>query len=291
MDLHRPERREDALERLAEVSRITFDKTGTLTYGTPEVIEVFSISEKWNENEIYRLTAAAEKLSEHPLGKAVISCWQKEERKEKQLPEAEGFAMVPGKGVSCQLEGKQVIAGNKKLLREAGVVVEETASVEADTWVSRGCTVIYTAINGELAGYLVLSDTVRKESQETIGQLKSLGTKPVLLTGDHESAAAAIAGQLGIQEVHAGCLPEDKLNWIANYQKKGEAVCMIGDGINDAPALKKADVGIAMGLNFLAIILAITGILNPVAGALVHNAGSVVVIINSALLLRWKKKN
>lgn len=224
-------------------------------------------------------------------GKAVISCWQKEERKEKQLPEAEGFAMVPGKGVSCQLEGKQVIAGNKKLLREAGVVVEETVSAEADTWVSRGCTVIYTAINGELAGYLVFSDTVRKESQETTGQLKSLGTEPVLLTGDHESAAAAIAGQLGIQEVHAGCLPEEKLNWIANYQKKGEAVCMIGDGINDAPALKKADVGIAMGLNFLAIILAITGILNPVAGALVHNAGSVVVIINSALLLRWKKKN
>ena len=106
MDLHRPERREDALESLAEVSRITFDKTGTLTYGTPEVIEVFSISEKWNENEIYRLTAAAEKLSEHPLGKAVISCWQKEERKEKQLPEAEGFAMVPGKGISCQVEGK-----------------------------------------------------------------------------------------------------------------------------------------------------------------------------------------
>lgn len=225
-------------------------------------------------------------------GKAVISCWQKEERKEKQLPEAEGFAMVPGKGVSCQVEGKQVLAGNKKLLRKAGVVVEETASAEADTWVSRGCTVIYTAINGELAGYLVLSDTVRKESQETTGQLKSLGTEPVLLTGDHdESAAAAIAGQLGIQEVHAGCLPEEKLNWIANYQKKGEAVCMIGDGINDAPALKKADVGIAMGLNFLAIILAITGILNPVAGALVHNAGSVVVIINSALLLRWKKKN
>ncbi len=165
----------DALERLAKVSRITFDKTGTLTCGTPEVIEAASVSDQWNENEIYRLTAAAEKLSEHPLGKAVVSCWQKEERKEKQLPEAEGFAMVPGKGVSCWLEGKQVLAGNKKLLRKAGIVVEETASAEADTWISRGCTVIYTAINGELAGYLVLSDTVRKESQETIGQLKSLG--------------------------------------------------------------------------------------------------------------------
>lgn len=158
--------------------------------------------------------------------------------------------MVPGKGVSCQLEGKQVIAGNKKLLREAGVVVEETVSAEADTWVSRGCTVIYTAINGELAGYLVFSDTVRKESQETTGQLKSLGTEPVLLTGDHESAAAAIAGQLGIQEVHAGCLPEEKLNWIANYQKKGEAVCMIGDGINDAPGTEKSRCGNCHGPEF-----------------------------------------
>ena len=104
----------DALERLVKVSRITFDKTGTLTCGTPEVIEAASVSDQWNENEIYRLTAAAEKLSEHPLGKAVVSCWQKEERKEKQLPEAEGFAMVPGKGVSCWLEGKQALLWKKR---------------------------------------------------------------------------------------------------------------------------------------------------------------------------------
>ena len=169
-----------------------------------------------------------------------------------------------------------------------------------------------------------------------IRALGTIGVEPVLLTGDGENAAQAIAGQLGIKEFRASCLPEDKLNYIDAYQKKEQSVCMIGDGINDAPALKKADVGIAMGgvgsdiavdaadivlvddkveelphllalskrmmttitlnltfsltLNFIAIILAITGILNPVVGALVHNAGSVLVIINSALLLRWRRK-
>ena len=169
-----------------------------------------------------------------------------------------------------------------------------------------------------------------------IRRIKGLGVQPVLLTGDHENAANTIAQRLGIQEVHAGCLPEDKLEWIGRYQEAGQPVCMIGDGVNDAPALKTANVGIAMGgigsdiavdaadialvddevkelphllalskrmmttikcnlvfsmaLNFLAIILAITGVLNPVVGALVHNAGSVLVIINSAFLLKWRKR-
>ena len=182
---------------------------------------------------------------------------------------------------------------------------------------------------------MALADTLRPDAAETIRAVKGAGVQPVLLTGDHPSAAGHIAGLLDIREVRAGCLPEDKLNWIAETQRQGRAVCMIGDGINDAPALKKAMVGIAMGgvgsdiavdaadmalvgddlrqlphllrlarrmmvtikcnltfsmaLNFAAIALAITGILNPVVGALVHNAGSVVVIVNSALLLRWQK--
>jgi P-type E1-E2 ATPase len=182
----------------------------------------------------------------------------------------------------------------------------------------------------------VLTDTVREEGGRVIASLKHLGVQPVLLTGDHENTARTIAGRLHIEEVHAGCLPEDKLNIIGGYQESGADVCMIGDGINDAPALKKANVGIAMGgvgsdiavdaadivlvddevkelphlfalskrmmstiklnltfsmtLNFLAIILAITGILNPVVGALVHNAGSVLVILNSARLTFAGKK-
>ena len=128
-------------------------------------------------------------------------------------------------------------------------------------------------MKGAFAGFIALSDTLRTESADTIRALSDLAVQPVLLTGDHESAARAIAGQLGIQEVKANCLPQDKLRYIDEYQTAGQPVCMIGDGINDAPALKKAEVGIAL-----------------VVGALVHNAGSVLVIINSALLLNWRNK-
>jgi P-type E1-E2 ATPase len=206
---------------------------------------------------------------------------------------------------------------------------------ESEQYLAQGCIVIYAAVESRIAGYIVLADTMREESASVISNLKRLGVQPVLLTGDNQNTAQTIAGRLGIEDVHANCLPEDKLCLIDDYQRGGADICMIGDGINDAPALKKANVGIAMGgvgsdiavdaadivlvddevkelphlfalskrmmttielnltfsmtLNFLAIALALTGILNPVVGALVHNAGSVLVIINSALLLNWKK--
>ena len=317
----------DALERLAAVTKITFDKTGTLTCGTPKVTAVRSVSD-FTEEEIYSLAAAAEQMSEHPLGKAVVRCYGRK-------PAAcSHFQMSPGEGVTAVVEGKVVKAGNLKLLN--GMMISKELAAGAGAYLNKGSTVIYIVIDEVPAGYLVLSDTLREESKDMIAALGRIGVRPVLLTGDNQHAANAIAGQLGIRDVHAGCLPEDKLDRIAAYQREGNAVCMIGDGINDAPALKMADVGIAMGgigsdiavdaadialvddeirelphllslsrrmmttikvnltfsmgLNFLAIALAITGLLGPVIGALVHNAGSVLVIINSALLLNWKKK-
>ena len=321
----------DALERLSRVKRVAFDKTGTLTYGAPEVVAV-EAAPPFDREMVYRLAAGAEQLSEHPLGKAIARCWGKEHGQ--PLPQPTGFTMLPGRGVSAQVEGRALLAGNPQLLTEHGVPMEETP--EAQRRREEGCTLTYVAVDGQFAGTIALSDTLREESAAMVAQLTGLGVTPVLLTGDHENAARAIAGRLGIGEVRANCLPEDKLTAIGGYQDAGELVCMMGDGINDAPALKKAEVGIAMGgvgsdiavdaadialvddevkelphlialsrrmmttikvnmsfsmgLNFLAIVLAMTGILNPVVGALVHNAGSVLVIANSALLLKWRKK-
>ena len=325
----------DALERLSTVSMIAFDKTGTLTYGIPEVVKVKSYMNEYPEEKLYALTAAAEQRSEHPLGKAIVRCYQKD--KQELLLQSEQFQMLPGRGVLAFVGGEEIIAGNRELLSESDVLLNEVLMKETDSYRSQGCTIIFVAIQRKLAGFLALSDALRPESAGMIQNIDSLGVQPVLLTGDNDQAAQAISQKLQIREVHANCLPEDKLTWIDTYQKKKESICMIGDGINDAPALKKADVGIAMGgvgsdiavdaadialvddevkeiphllalsrrmmttikcnltfsmvLNFLAIILAITGILNPVVGALVHNAGSVLVIINSAILLKWRKRN
>ena len=323
----------DDLERFAKVTKITFDKTGTLTYGTPEVVKVKSLIDGMDDNEIYRLVASAEQLSEHPLGKVVVNCARKSNI---NIVKTENFKMIPGEGVVATVDGKVISAGNAKLLKRGCCSIENTVYEQTEKYLSDGCTVIYIGVNNSLAGYIVLSDTIREESANMIDCIKNTGVTPVLLTGDNENAARTIGEKLHITEIHANCLPEDKLTYIENCRANKEAVCMIGDGINDAPALKKADVGIAMGgvgnviavdaadialvddevkelphllslsgrmmttiklnmafsmgLNFLAIVLAITGILNPVIGALVHNAGSVLVIINSALLLKWKRK-
>ena len=324
----------DALERLAAVKRVAFDKTGTLTYGMPQVTAVQSVNADYTEDMLYAYAASAEQLSEHPLGKAVLRCFGQVSSAGVFPPEQ--FQMLPGRGVSASVNGRKILAGNEGLLSEQGIALPDSVRTEAERHLDKGSTVIYVAADGRLAGYIVLSDTVRGESGRMVSELSSLGVVPVLLTGDHKNAAETIAGKLHINEIHAGCLPEDKLEIIGGYQKRKEPVCMIGDGVNDAPALKRADVGIAMGgvgsdiavdaadialvddevkelphllalskrmmitikcnlsfsmgLNFLAIILAIMGILNPVVGALVHNAGSVLVIINSALLLKWKKR-
>ena len=322
----------DALERLSTVKKIAFDKTGTLTLGNPKVIAVKNVSEQFSEDDVYTFTAAAEQLSEHPLGKAIVDSYRQE--KNAALAPAFDFKMLPGRGVSAVVNHQTILAGNRELLEENHVAISTSDDIEQ--FLKQGCTITYVAIKENFAGYIVLSDTIRPESTDMLDKLEKLGVPSVLLTGDNENAAKNIANQLHIKEIHANCLPEDKLNYIESSQNNSHPVCMIGDGINDAPALKKAFVGIAMGgigsdiavdaadialvddevkelphlislskrmmttikinlvfsmgLNFLAIILAIIGTLNPIIGALVHNAGSVLVIINSALLLKWKKR-
>lgn len=321
----------DALERLAGVSKIAFDKTGTLTYGMPQVTAVWASETAIGKEQLYRLAAAAEASSEHPLGKAVVRGFQ--QLYGTALPRAEQFHMIVGSGVTACIEGRDVRAGNESMMEAAGTVLSKEAKDRAEEYIAQGSTIIYVAVDSAFAGFLALTDTVRRESAAMMQDLTRLGVQPVLLTGDNENAAKAIASQLGIQDVHAQCLPEDKLRHIRDYQNRQERICMIGDGINDAPSLKQSDVGIAMGgigsdiaidaadivlvddevkelphlvalskrmmftikcnltfsmtLNFIAVALAMVGILNPVVGALVHNAGSVIVIVNSAFLLKW----
>lgn len=321
----------DALERLAQVSSIAFDKTGTLTYGKPRVLEVKAIA-NYTEEDIFSFAAAAEALSEHPLGKAITKSYK--EKISNNIKTASDFSLIIGKGIIATVENKKIIAGNQKLLSENNIKIPDNINNQADIYLNSGCTVIYIAVDNELSGFIVLSDTIREQSVDMLNKLKQTNVNPVLLTGDNINSAKNIANKLQINEFISNCLPEDKLKYIKDYQKTGKKICMIGDGINDAPALKISDVGIAMGgigsdiavdaadialvddeikelphlfklskkmmntiklnlvfsmgLNFLAIYLAITGNINPVVGALVHNAGSVAVIINSALLLKYK---
>lgn len=323
----------DALERLAKVKRIAFDKTGTLTYGKPTVVKIQSFDNLINEEQLMEIAASAEIRSEHPLGKAILSYYK--ERNGKLPKEPEEFKLLAGRGVYASIDGKQIYAGNESLLRIQGITPSEELQYSVEDERTKGSTVIYVMDDNHILGIIALSDTVRPDAADIVKEIYSTGIKTVLLTGDAPQAANHIAKISGIDDVRAKCLPEDKLIAIEAYQRSGEAVCMVGDGINDAPALKAAQVGIAMGgigsdiaieaadialvgddikeiphllslskkvtstininlaasmiLNFIAIALAITGILSPVLGALVHNVGSVAVIINSSLLLKWRK--
>ena len=315
----------EALETLGGLNTLVFDKTGTLTYGNLAVSDVISLKDDLDDMDVLKIVASCEKLSEHPLAKAIVN-----NAKELQvdIEEPSDFKMYPGKGVTCKNSYGQVYAGNSKFLSENNIDVNVDS--ELNQLKHEGKASIILALNGEIIGLIGLSDVIREDSKGMIQNLHELGTETILLTGDNTETADYFASQVGIGKVYGNLLPQEKLDWIEKLKSEGKKVCMIGDGVNDAPALKTADVSVAMGsvgsdvaieaadiallgddigkipylkklsnstlftikaniiismtINALAIVCSVLGLLNPVTGAIVHNAGSCLVVLNAALL-------
>ena len=234
----------EALEKMGKVDTIAFDKTGTLTYGKLEVSDVLSFAPDLDEEKLLYLAASAEAKSEHPLGKAIVAYAKK---RDLPLSESAAFQMTSGKGISAEVDGCQLLCGNEKYLHECGVSVTANAAGTLKKLRLQGKASILVAVNGQCVGVIALSDVLRSEASAMVQKLTAMQTNTVLLTGDNQKTADYFAAQVGIREVYADLLPEDKVGNIAALQKHGRNVCMIGDGVNDAPALKTASVGVAMG--------------------------------------------
>jgi len=317
----------DALERMGKVDCIAFDKTGTLTHGNLIVSDVVSFDPALSENELLHLTASVEALSEHPLAKAIVT-YAKEQNT--AMLAINDFTMIPGKGVSANVGGDTILCGNMKWLEESNVRFDKPVSDALEQLREQGKATILVAKENKCIGVIALSDTLRENAKSMIQELHEAHTEDVLLTGDHAQTAKYFAEQAGITSVHSELLPAQKVEEIQKLQQDGKNICMIGDGVNDAPALKTANVGVAMGsmgsdiaveaadialmgddiskipylkrlsdatiktikfsitlsmaINFIAIILSILGVLTPTTGALVHNGGSVRVVLIAALL-------
>jgi Cu+-exporting ATPase len=317
----------EALENMGKVDTVAFDKTGTLTNGNLVVKDIFPFYNDLDKSKFLQLVASAESYSEHPLAKA-ITAYAKQEKAE--LLPVEDFLMLPGKGISAVIGGEKIYCGNAAFLEEQQIEINGRAEQVLEQFRNEGKAVILAANAKGLLGTVTLSDTLRDTAADMIENLYKTGTHAVLLTGDHKQTAAYFAKQVGIEDVHAGLLPEQKVSEITALQSAGRSVCMIGDGVNDAPALKTANVSVAMGamgsdiaieaadialmsddiakipylkklsnacvktikfsislslvINFVAITLSLLGLLTPTTGALVHNAGSVLVVLIAALL-------
>ena len=317
----------EALEKMGKVDTITFDKTGTLTYGKLQVSDIISFDGKMDSNAILRMAASGEAKSEHPLGKAIVN---EAINKKIDVISSSDFKMTTGKGIMAVVAGRKMLCGNESFLTENGIAVNKEISDTAARFRNEGKATILVAEENACIGIIALTDMLRPEAEMVIKQLTEMGTKTVLLTGDNKCTADYFASKAGISEVYAELLPDQKVDSIQKLQFDNRKVCMIGDGVNDAPALKTAEVGVAMGemgsdiavdaadialmsddiskvlylkrlsnatvntiklsitlsmcINFVAIILSVTGILNPTTGALVHNAGSCFVVLIAALL-------
>ena len=320
----------EALERLAQVEWAAFDKTGTLTEGEPKVVEVVSLSSVFNEAAVERWAAIAERRSEHPLGRAIAAAFLADETA------VEDFELFAGRGVRAVAQGHTIWVGTFNFLAEQGILAA-MAEEAALPYQAQGATVVGVAVDDVLCGIIALADTIRSAAPQVLTKLKIAGITPLLLTGDSEAPARAIAAQAGIDEVRYSLLPEDKQAVVRTFTEQGKRLAMIGDGVNDALALKSAYAGIAMGgigsdiavesadavlveddirrlpylfalmkkvignirqniilsllINFSAVLLSAFGLLNPVTGALVHNGGSVLVVVNAARLLRERDEN
>ena len=317
----------EALEKLGGLNTIAFDKTGTLTYGNLAVSDVISLDDDYTSEDVLLMTASAEKRSEHPLAKAII---ENVENKSIKIEEAHDFEMIPGKGIKACNSYGEIVCGNQKYLSELNIEESENLQSTLDTLRYEGKASIIVGLNGRTVGVIGLSDMIREDAGDMIEALHKLDTETILLTGDHKETADYFASKVGIKDVRGELLPEDKLTAIEDIKKSGRQVCMIGDGVNDAPALKASDVSVAMGtmgsdvaidaadvallgddigkipylkrlsnstlftirfnialsmcINAVAIVCSVLGLLNPVTGAIVHNAGSCLVVLNAALL-------
>jgi Cu+-exporting ATPase len=229
----------EPLERTERLDTVVFDKTGTVTEGRPAVQQVLS----GDESSLLRLAASVERLSEHPLGEAIVAAAV---ARGLSLVEPQGFESRTGRGVAGRVEGRTVAAGNLALLVELGVSPGRFAA-EAERLAAEGVTPVYVVVDGSVAGVVAVADPIRPAGREAVAALRGMGIESVMLTGDNARTAASVARAVGIEQVLADVLPERKLEEIRRLQDEGRSVAMVGDGLNDAPALAQADVGIAMG--------------------------------------------
>jgi len=234
----------NALERMGRVDCVAFDKTGTLTHGSLTVTDVISFDRSMEPDELLALTASAEAYSEHPLAKAIVA---RAKEKGLELQNAEDFKMIPGKGISAKLGTRSLLCGNASFLTENGVDFLKAATEDLDQLRGQGKATLLVSSNGKCVGLLALSDTLRDDAKSMIDKLKGVNTDTILLTGDHKQTADHFAAMVGIKDVYSELLPAQKVEKIEELQRNGRKICMTGDGVNDAPALKTAYVGVAMG--------------------------------------------